>query len=112
MRLQGRTFIPGFRVEENNDDEELDEQQVIVAPHINGGINGHQINRGDVADPGQTVATGERRAVNEPIEQTAVGGVRYRKFLIRQIFRDNQMSLILLDTLNNYVLIFTQNNKW
>ena len=82
MRLQGRTFIPGFRVEENNDDEELDEQQVIVAPHMNGGTNGHQIDRGDVAAPRQTVVNGERRAVNEPIEQSAVGGVRYIKFLI------------------------------
>ena len=80
MRLQGRTFIPGFRVEENNDDEELDEQQVIVAPHMNGGINGHQIDRGDVTAPGHTAVNGERRAVNEPIEQTAVGGVRYRNF--------------------------------
>ena len=76
MRLQGRTFIPGFRVEENNDEEEFDEQQVVIAPHMNGGINTHQVDRTDVG-PRQPLANGERLAVNEPTEQTAVRGVRY-----------------------------------
>ena len=77
MRLQGRTFIPGFRVEENNEEDEFDEQQVVIAPHMNGGVNTRQADRADVATPRQPLANGERLAVNEPTEQTAVNGVRY-----------------------------------
>ena len=92
MRLQGRTFIPGFRVEENNDEEEFDEQQIVVAPHMNGGINGHHNDRGDNVAPRPVAVNGERLAVNEPTEQTAVRGVRYRK---NYQFLKHQYNLLL-----------------
>ena len=75
MRLQGKTFIPGFRVEEN-DEAEFDEQ--VVPPIVNGGIHIAQIEQGEL-EARQVFNNAEQLAVNEPTEQSAVRGIRYRE---------------------------------
>ena len=73
MRLLGKKFIPGFRIETN--DEEEDDEQLI--PHIvNGGIHIDQVERGDL-EAQQTVTNTEQLAVNEPTEQNVVSNDRY-----------------------------------
>ena len=71
MRLQGKTFVPGFRIEAN-DEEEFDDQ--VVSPDVHVGNN---IDQGEVEVRPEYNNT-EQLAVNEPLEQTAVRGVRYK----------------------------------
>ena len=71
MRLLGKKFIPGFRIETNDEDED-DEQ--LMPPTVNGGIHIAQIEQ-DELEAQQTFSNTEPLAVNEPTEQTVVRNV-------------------------------------
>ena len=72
MRLQGKTFIPGFKIEAE-DDEDFDEQ--VVPPAVNGVRE--EINIDERASETHPTANNtEQLAVNEHSEQIAVRGVR------------------------------------
>ena len=72
MRLLGKKFIPGFRIEPNDNDE-YDEQ--LISPTANGGINIAQVEIED-SEVQQNLSNAEPLAVNEPTEQAVVRSVR------------------------------------
>ena len=73
MRLLGKKFIPGFRIETNEEEEDDDQ---LLPPIVNGGIHIAPIDQGESQAP-QTFSNTEQLAVNEPTEQTVVRSARY-----------------------------------
>ena len=72
MRLLGKKFVPGFRIEMNDEDEE-DEQ--LIPPTINRGFNVAQIEP-DIVEPQHNFNNTEPYAANEPQELAVVTTTR------------------------------------
>ena len=72
MRLLGKKFVPGFRIEMNDEDEDEDQ---LLPPAVNGGLNVIQI-ESDILEAQQNPNNIEPYAANETQELAVVTNTR------------------------------------
>lgn len=72
MRLLGKKFVPGFRIEMNDEDEDDDQ---LLPPVVNGGLNVIQI-ESDIIEAQQNPNNAEPYAANESQELAVVTNTR------------------------------------
>lgn len=72
MRLLGKKFVPGFRIEMNDEDQDEDQ---LLPPAVNGGLNVIQI-ESDILEAQQNPNNTEPYAANETQELAVVTNTR------------------------------------